>query len=509
MAHQQPGTFDRAAFIAAVRKAIDAAAPKNLEEADDFKGSGKVAGVKDEVGDLVKGGKKDAEKDIKGATDAAPDASKATPKQVVPMKPEEPGAPSATVGAAGAMPGPRPPQETDLSQGPAEVDREMHDANVTEEQLQKSNEPEFTGALAARQDAKEHAATAPAGYRAQEQEVLAKGRTEAQLAEGMHLKGMHGAKLAAIRRRRTATRTRRRPRTRRSAQRSPPTSRGSTTAPSPTSPGSSTGSTARSSRRSRPGEATARKHFEDYVGEKMDAYKDDRYDGLLGGAKWLKDKLFGMPDEVNVFYAQGRDQLPRGDGRGDRRGRRPRRRRSSTSARLKIAKGRAEVHDYVTQLPKDLQKVGKDAEGKLGQQLEPLSADVDSKQDALVDDDRAEVRRLARRARLADRRDEGRQPRPRRQGARRRRRRRQDDPQAQGHAPERPRQGGGRDRRHHLRPDRLPRQPRRRRQVGPEPVRRQHRHPPQGGLLRLALRRARRRRHQAEELRPRPGSSTS
>ncbi len=53
------------------------------------------------------------------------------------------------------------------------------------------------------------------------------------------------------------------------------------------------------------GEESARKQFEDYVGAKMEAYKDDRYSGWLGGARWLKDKLFGMPDEVNVFYSAG------------------------------------------------------------------------------------------------------------------------------------------------------------------------------------------------------------
>ena len=46
----------------------------------------------------------------------------------------------------------------------------------------------------------------------------------------------------------------------------------------------------------------------------MDAYKDDRYSGFLGGARWLKDKLFGMPDEVNVFYSRGPDRLPGRDG---------------------------------------------------------------------------------------------------------------------------------------------------------------------------------------------------
>ena len=144
MGAQQPGTFDRKAFIAAVQKAIDAAAPKNLEEADDFKGSGKAAQVKGEVGSLVKGGKKDAEKDIKTATDAPPDTSKATPKQVAPLQPEEPGSASSSVGAAGAMPGPRPAEDTDLSAGPAEVEQEMDREGVTEEQLAKSNEPDFS-----------------------------------------------------------------------------------------------------------------------------------------------------------------------------------------------------------------------------------------------------------------------------------------------------------------------------------------------------------------------------
>ena len=51
------------------------------------------------------------------------------------------------------------------------------------------------------------------------------------------------------------------------------------------------------------------------MGAKMDAYKDDRYSGLFGGARWLKDKFFGMPSEVNAFYSEGRDGVPDRDGR--------------------------------------------------------------------------------------------------------------------------------------------------------------------------------------------------
>ncbi len=116
----------------------------------------------------------------------------------------------------------------------------------------------------------------------------------------------------------------------------------------------------------------------------MDAYKDDRYSGILGGAKWLKDKLMGMPSEVNTFYAEGKTKYLAdmdavigkvADVVGG----------GLTAARARIAQGKAEIAKYVAQLPQDLQKVGKEAESKLDSQFEQLTADVDSKQSELVD----------------------------------------------------------------------------------------------------------------------------
>ena len=383
MGKQQPGVFDKKAFVAAVKKAIEAAAPKNLEEADEFKESGKAGQVKDEVGGLVKGGKQDSEKDIKQATDAPPDASKAQPKPVVPLAPDEAGAPASTVGAAGAMPGPRPEEETDLSQGPAQVEQQMDEAEVTEEQLQKSNEPEFTGALEAKQEAKDHATAAPQEYRAQEGQILASGREEAAAAEQAGLKGMHGSKVEAIAKvagqkgEAKSQDESKRTKVASDIQAIYDKTKTEVTA-------ILTGLDGKVEATFTRGEAAARQQFEDFVGAKMEAYKDDRYSGWLGGARWLKDKLFGMPDEVNVFYSQGRDAyLTSMDGVigevADLVG------SELNAARMKIAAGRAEVHDYVTQLPQDLQKVGKDAEGKLDQQWDDLSSEVDNKQDSMVD----------------------------------------------------------------------------------------------------------------------------
>jgi hypothetical protein len=53
MEAQQPGTFDKKAFITAVKAAIEAKSPKTMKEADDYKSSGKAGEVKSEVKGLV------------------------------------------------------------------------------------------------------------------------------------------------------------------------------------------------------------------------------------------------------------------------------------------------------------------------------------------------------------------------------------------------------------------------------------------------------------------------
>jgi hypothetical protein len=382
MAQQEPGAFDKAAFIAAVKDAIDAAAPKNLEEADDFKEGG-AAKVKGQVSGLVKGGKEASEKDIKETTDAPPDASKAKPKTVTPMPPEPGTEPPASVGASGAMPPPVPHAATDLSQGPAEVDAKMAEANVTDEQIQKSNEPDFKSALDARDAAKHHSETAPAGYRKEEQGALDKAQAGAVAAEATGLQGMHGARGKAMTQ---ALGHKQGAKTADEAKRAKVASDiqsiyDKTKADVTKTLGELDGKVDSAFSQ---GEGAARKRFEDYVGAKMDAYKDDRYSGLLGKGRWLKDKLMGMPSEVNRFYAEGRKQyLADMDGViskvADVVG------AGLTAARARIAKGKAEVAKYVAQLPQDLQKVGKEAEEKLSSQFEQLTADVDSKQSELVD----------------------------------------------------------------------------------------------------------------------------
>ena len=149
---QRPGGFDKKAFIAAVKSAIEAKSPKNLKEADDYKESGKAGEVKGEVKGLVTEGKegagqghRDRHRGAAGPVQGRPEAGHADGA-------EQPGQRGADPGL-GRRPKPAPPEQLNLAAGKHEANQEMADAEVTEQQLAKSNEPEFESALAAKQEA--------------------------------------------------------------------------------------------------------------------------------------------------------------------------------------------------------------------------------------------------------------------------------------------------------------------------------------------------------------------
>jgi hypothetical protein len=382
MDQQKPGEFDKKAFIAAVKKAIEASAPKNLEEADDFKKSGKAGQVKGEVAGMVGKGKQEAEGPIKKANTEAPDANGAKPKVVKPMVDEKPGAAPGDGGAAQAIPSPKSTAETSMAAGPAQVNQEMGQAGVTEEQLKNSNEPQFTDAAAAKQGAEEHSKTAPGEYKAAEHETLDKAGADAKGAAGTALAGMHGGRtgvLGAVGGQKGGAKGK--DEGKRAEVASKIEAIFSQTKTEVTA--ILDGLDGKVNTAFETGEKDARAQFETYVDQKMSKFKADRYGGFFGGAKWLKDKLMGMPSEVNAFYAEGRTlYLSKmevvisnvADVVGGELGK----------AKARIALGKQQVKEFVASQPKELQQVAKDAEQQIGAKFDELEGEVNSKQDALV-----------------------------------------------------------------------------------------------------------------------------
>jgi len=383
MAAAKPKGFDKAAFVAAVRKAIEAAAPKDLSEADDFKESGKAGAVKNQVGGMVKEGKEESESDVKEKTEATPDTSKVPPKEVTPLPKEEPGAPPPKVGAKEAMPPPKSEAQTDLSAGPREVEGAMAEADVDEEQLKKSNEPEFQGAVEAKKEAAAHSETAPAEYRKEEKEVLAKAKAEAADAEKSELDAMHVArsgKLGKVLGEKAGAKSADEAKRAEVAAKIDDIYKKSKDAVT----GILDGIEPRVDAAFTAGEEAARSAFESYVDGEMERWKEDRYGGWFGWAQWAKDKIMGLPPEVNVFYSRGRQlYLQKMDATieqvaeivgGD-----------LTAAKARIAQGRQEVDSFVASLSPGLKKVGLEAKEKIQDQFDSLEQDVDSKQEELVD----------------------------------------------------------------------------------------------------------------------------
>ena len=379
---QRPGSFDKKAFIAAVEAAIAEKTPTTLAQADKYKESGKTAEVKGEIKGLVAEGKAGQSNDIAVATAAPPDQSKAIAKPVTPMGPEPVGA-AATIAAGGAVPKPAPADQLNLAAGTHQANDELAGADVTEQQLAESNEPQFTEAVADKKAAAAHATSAPAAYRAEEAQVISQGKTEAQNDTKSGLSGMQSSRVAAIGK---LVADKGRAKTKDEAKRAEVTTRidGIFNATEADVKKILDGIDPKVDKEFNAGEARARAMFESFVDAKMRAYKKDRYGGWLGKLRWVRDKIKGMPSKVNEFYVAGRElylkQMNQTIARvADIVG------TNLNAAKTRIATGRAEIATYVKSLPKDLQKVGAEASSQIGERFEQLESDVDAKQDALVD----------------------------------------------------------------------------------------------------------------------------
>ena len=381
---QEPQPFDKAGFKAALLARIAEITPRNQKEADEFKKTGRAGGIKGSVTGAVQRSRQQAQGGIQQAAEEAPDPSTATPKQVTPLPPTEPGPPPPDIGAQSAAPKPRTQAEVSLDSGPRSLDQQMADADVTDEQLAESNEPEFTGALEAKGEVKAHATEAPVAYRADEAGLLAAAQassTESALAD---LQSMHGARreqFRAVVDQQQGTQTRDQQARQDIGARLDAIYQATETKVN-----------ARLARLDQDvnqvfdtGAEQARRAFEDLVDRRMTAYKLKRYLLIPGGSLlWLKDRFMGLPDEVNAFYQEGRQlYISRMDAVIDRVATAVE--TGLNEAKSIIAAGRAEVAAYLTRLPADLQQIGQEEAGRIQGRFDQLRQSVTDKGNQLVD----------------------------------------------------------------------------------------------------------------------------
>ncbi|MFI8814966.1 MULTISPECIES: hypothetical protein [unclassified Streptomyces] len=380
----KPGEFDKKAFVDAVNKAIDAQAPKNLDEADKFSKSGKADKVKDEVDGKVTDGKESSAKDIDTATKAPPDTSAAKDKEVTPLTPDQPPANPGAPSAADAVPAKQPAAVTDFSEGPAQNDQAMADAEVTEEQLTKSNEPDFNDALSAKKTAETDSAKAPAKGQAAENQQLSTAKQNAAASGAQAMTALTATRASAGKQvdggkgdTKTKDEKKRAEVTAKLQKVYDGTKKDVEETLSGLDKKVDTAFTT--------GEKSARDAFTADHKRRMKKYKDKRYSGWTGKARWVKDKFAGLPKEANNLYQEARklyvSQMQTvisavADLIGTELGR----------AKARIAKGRTELKAEVDKLPADLKQFGEEAAKDFAGKFDDLEATVNEKSEQLVQD---------------------------------------------------------------------------------------------------------------------------
>ncbi|MFJ7156305.1 hypothetical protein ACIQUQ_15325 [Streptomyces sp. NPDC101118] len=384
MGAAKPGTFDKAAFVAAVSAAIAAKAPKTLDEADKFTQSGKTDDIKSQVSGQVKAGKEGSAKDITDKTKAAPDPSKAVEKPVTPL-PGQPAPPTlAPPDPKAASVAPAPAAQTDLSTGPKETDGMLAEAKVTPDMLANSNEEQFKQTLDAKKEADTHAATAPQQFRAAEAARIAAEQGGAAAAGPAGVQAMTAARAGSAQQvasgQGAAQSKEERERARVAAE-----IKGIFDATKKEVEDLLGALDTEVDQAFDAGQKAAKAAFDADHQAKMKAWKDERYSGIAGAARWVADAVLDPPPRANQIFAEARGVYEREmrnviSNVADLIGKR------LADATNKIAQGRQKIAEKVAEQPKSLRQFAQQAANDIGGEFSALESSVAEKSQSLAQD---------------------------------------------------------------------------------------------------------------------------
>jgi hypothetical protein len=373
---------EKGGFLALLRQQIQAIMPKDLNSADSFM----KGGEKEQVKGAVSGGVKDQKEEAAGPTQqaaaAAPDTSAVEPREATPM-PADPAAAPPPVAGAEAMPAPRPAEDLGaFDRSTKDADRQLSDNKLTEGQLSEANDPRFSKVVTARGALQKEAAAAPGQYRAAEAATLKAASKDADAAAAAGVRGMvgaRGASAAGVKTRQQLAKERDEARRKEVAghvqaiyDRTKQKVEAKLDALEPEVLGLFDR-----------GADAALERMKSSANREIDDFKDERYSGLRGKARWLADKFRDVPDEIKAILRKARERfMAEMDalavqiaGVVDRR---------VDEAKAEIARGEAEIKAYVAGLPKDLQAVGKAAAQQIAARFDELRSAVDQRQEALA-----------------------------------------------------------------------------------------------------------------------------
>ncbi len=381
---EQVGEINQASFLDLVKaKLREMDMPANPEQMDEFKAKGGASSLRGDLASGVQQQSKQASGGLEKTVDTEPTPAAERETQDLSAQPKAPAV--SDLKPEQGLPPPKPEAEVSLDKEKDDLDEEYRANNLSDERLQKANDPRFSGALEAKQEVHEHAATAPQQYRQEESDHLAKQSATVRSESGAMSLGMQA----------TRNRSEGQLRGRQHQQMSAETQARQRIA----NKLESIYQRARKDVEDKLNalddqvdamftiwEMRARNRFEDYVDNAFEAWKDRRYAGLSGKWTWIEDRFRDInelpeakkifKDGQNLYFSileTGIDVIGKYV--------------DTTLAwcRKRIKLGREEVKDAVKTLGKDLKGAGAEAAKAIFEKFDDLKGSVDAKREELVD----------------------------------------------------------------------------------------------------------------------------
>jgi hypothetical protein len=374
------GKPEQSSFLEMLRAEIAKAMPKTLGETENFDSA--ADGMKGGLKGNVSQQKDKSTKDVAGTSKQAPSpAGAATPGGAV-GKDAPPAAPK--VDAAEGMPAPKTSEDISLQASKTDTDAQMKEAEVTPTQLQKANDPRFSAVVDAKQQVAQNADAGPAKYRGKESGVLATASSQASAKSKVSAAAMVGVRNGGNAK--VLTKQQEQKAKDEAARAKVTAGIEAIFAMTKMRVDEKLASidTEVNSMFDRGTEAAlaAMKRF---VNGKIRDYKIRRYLSipLVGLARWVRDQFLNLPDEVNVFYEQGRQLfqaqmdalIVRVAALVEQR---------LKEAKTEVAKGKQKIQEFVDSQPKELRQFAKDAQTSVSSRFDELEQGIDNKKNELA-----------------------------------------------------------------------------------------------------------------------------
>ncbi|MFY2563318.1 phage tail protein [Corallococcus terminator] len=369
-------------FLAMLRAEIEKVMPKTLDDADSFMEGNETAQVKDSVAGGVSETKQAATGPTEAATAAAPDPSGVPARQSSEM-PSEPAPESLPVNGAEAMPAPKPNTQVQaLQKGKQDADQQMKDAELTPDQLKKANDPRFSKVISEKGQVEKTAGAAPGKYRASETGTLGQAKAKAGGDARAGVAQMAGVRVSGNSKVKTRQLLAKQ---KDEARRKEVTSNIERMYQQTKQRVDSRLSTLEADvmRMFDLGAEAALSDMKSYADREIEKFKDDRYSGLTGKARWVADLFRPVPEGIKVILGQARTRFAskmdalavRISTAVDNR---------LAQAKADVDKGQAAIKTYVDSLPRDLQGVGQEAQKAVGERFDELRSGIDAKKNDLA-----------------------------------------------------------------------------------------------------------------------------